>query len=88
MDSVESHRRFKAKYEIPFPLLSDPEGTMCRKYGVIKSKKIYGKTFKGIERTTIVIDETGKITRMFRGVKVEGHVQSVLDALNSSLRGT
>ena len=88
MDSIESHQRFKTKYDLPFPLLSDPEGAMCRKYGVLKNKKLYGKTYRGIERTTIVIDEAGKIIRAFRGVKVEGHVQAVLDALSSSQRGT
>jgi thioredoxin-dependent peroxiredoxin len=88
MDSVESHKRFKAKYDIPFLLLSDPEGTTCRKYGVIKNKKIYGKTVRGIERTTILIDGAGKVTRIFRGVKVEGHARSLLEALSSSRRGT
>ena len=88
MDSVESHERFKAKYDLPYPLLSDPEGTTCRKYGVIKNKKIYGKTIRGIERTTIIIDGTGQVTRAFRGVKIEGHVQAVLDSLRSSRRGT
>jgi peroxiredoxin Q/BCP len=88
MDSVESHQNFKSKYDLPFPLLSDPQGTMCGKYGVIKSKKLYGRTYRGIERTTIIVDEAGKIVRTFRGVKVEGHVQSVLDALSSSRHGT
>ena len=88
MDSVESHERFKAKYDLPYPLLSDPEGTTCRKYGVIKNKKIYGKTIRGIERTTVIIDDTGTVTRVFRAVKIEGHVRTVLEALSSSRRGT
>jgi len=88
MDSVESHQKFKTKYDLSLPLLSDPDGKMCRKYGVIKEKKMYGKTYKGIERSTIIIDEEGKITRAYRGVKVEGHVRALLDALSSSRRDT
>ncbi len=83
MDSIESHERFKAKYELPFSLLSDPGGKVCDKYGVIKQKTIYGKTFKGIERSTFIIDEMGKVTHEFRGAKVEGHIQKLLDLLKA-----
>jgi peroxiredoxin Q/BCP len=83
MDSVESHRKFKAKHELPFPLLSDPGGKLCEKYRVIKQKKMYGKTYKGIERSTFVIDEEGRVAHVFRGVKVESHVRRLLEALNS-----
>lgn len=83
MDGVESHRRFKAKYDLSFPLLSDPGGRVCEKYGVVKEKKMYGKTYKGIERSTFVIDKEGRISHAFRGVKVEGHVRKLLDALNA-----
>ncbi len=82
MDSVESHRNFKTKHELPFSLLSDPGGKVCEKYGVLKEKKMYGRTYKGIERSTFVIDEKGRIAHAFRGIKVEGHVRKLLDTLN------
>lgn len=81
MDGLESHRKFKAKYDLPFALLSDPTGKVCEKYGVLKAKTMYGKTFKGIERSTFIIDEKSTITHAYRGVKVEGHVRKVLEAL-------
>jgi peroxiredoxin Q/BCP len=84
MDSVESHQRFKSKYELPFLLLSDPGGKVCEKYGVIKQKKMYGKFYKGIERSTFIINAEAKIAHAFRGIKVEGHVRTVLDTLRSS----
>jgi peroxiredoxin Q/BCP len=83
MDTVESHRRFKTKYDLPFPLLSDSGGKVCEKYGVLKEKKMYGKTYRGIERSTFVIDEQGKIAHAFRGVKVEGHVRKLLEVLTA-----
>jgi peroxiredoxin Q/BCP len=83
MDSIESHRRFKVKYDLPFPLLSDPAGTVCGKYGVLKEKTLYGKTYRGIERSTFVIDEEGRVAHAFRGVKVEGHVRELLEALTA-----
>lgn len=82
-DSVESHRRFKAKHGLPFPLLSDPDGKVCRRYGVLKPKTTYGKTREGIERSTFVIDEEGRIVRVFRGVRVEGHVSELVEFLTS-----
>ena len=83
MDSVETHQRFRAKHELPFPLLSDPDGKVCEKYGVIKEKKMYGKTYKGIERSTFIIDAAGKIIHACRGVKVEGHIRKLLDILRT-----
>jgi peroxiredoxin Q/BCP len=83
MDSVESHKRFKTKFELPFLLLSDPGGKVCEKYGVVKEKKMYGKSYKGIERSTFVIDGNARVAHAFRGIKVEGHVRSLLDALRS-----
>lgn len=83
MDSIDSHRSFKAKHDLPFLLLSDPGGKVCEKYGVIKEKKMYGRTHKGIERSTFVIDERGRVRHAFRGVKVDGHVRRVLDALSA-----
>jgi len=82
MDSLESHRKFKARYDLPFLLLSDPGGKVCGKYGVLKDKKMYGKSYRGIERSTFVIDEAGTIVHAFRGVKVEGHVQKLLETLS------
>jgi peroxiredoxin Q/BCP len=81
-DSVASHQKFKKKHELPFPLLSDPNGEVCEKFGVIKEKNMYGKKYLGIERSTFIIDENGKIAAAYRGVKVAGHIGELLDALN------
>ena len=79
-DSVESHDRFKEKFDLPFTLLSDPEKKVTEAYGVYKQKSLYGKFFMGIERTTFVIDKEGRIKKIFPKVKVEGHVEEVLQA--------
>ena len=80
-DSVASHQKFKTKNEIPFTLLSDPDGEVCNLYGVLKEKNLYGKKRIGIERSTFIVDEAGKIAAVYRGVKVSGHVGELLDAL-------
>jgi len=80
-DDLESHAKFREKYSLSFPLLSDPEGKVLSAYGVWKEKNLYGKTFMGIERTTFVIDEGGRIKKVFSRVKVDGHVDEVLAAL-------
>ncbi len=80
-DSVESHRKFAEKYDLPFRLLADPETTTMNAYEVYKEKKMYGKTYMGIERTTYLIDAGGIIRRIWNKVKVEGHAQEVLEAL-------
>ncbi len=80
-DSVESHARFAAKYSLSFPLLSDGTKEMLKAYGVWKEKSLYGRKFMGIERTTFVIDEAGKISHIFPKVKVDGHVNEVLAVL-------
>lgn len=80
-DSVESHRKFKAKYRLNFPLLSDDQKTVARAYGVWKQKSLYGRTYMGIERATFLIDEQGRLARIFPNVKVEGHCDDVLAAL-------
>ena len=80
-DSVESHGKFKAKYRLNFPLLSDEQKTVASAYGVWKQKSLYGRTYMGIERTTVLIDEQGRIARIFPKVKVEGHCDDVLAAL-------
>jgi len=69
---------FKAKMKFPFELLSDPEERACTQFGVMKDKNMYGKKVRGIERSTFVIDEKGKLAREWRGVKVPGHVEEVL----------
>ncbi len=72
---------FKKKYDLPFPLLCDPDHKMAEAYEVWKEKNLYGKTVMGIERTTFIIDAAGKIKKIFPKVKVEGHAEQVLAAL-------
>jgi len=81
-DSVESHKKFKNKFDLNFPLLADTEKKMIEAYGVWKEKSMYGKKYMGIERTTFVIDENGKIAHIFPKVKVDQHYDEVLEALN------
>jgi thioredoxin-dependent peroxiredoxin len=80
-DSVAAQAKFKAKYELPFTLLSDPDGTVCTAYGVLVDKSMYGKVFKAIERTTFLIDEDGKIAKVYPKVKVDAHAHAVLEDL-------
>ncbi len=80
-DSVESHKKFKEKYHLNFQLLSDADKKVVNAYRVWKEKAMYGKKYMGIERTTFVIDENGKIKKVFPKVKVEGHYDEVLAEL-------
>lgn len=80
-DSIQSHKKFADKYGLTFNLLSDSEKTLVQAYDVWKEKSMYGKKYMGVERTTVIIDENGKISKIFNKVKVEGHTQQVLDAL-------
>ena len=80
-DSVKSHENFRRQYKLSFPLLSDEGKKVIEKYGIWKEKSMYGKTFMGIERTTIVIDKAGKIRKVFPKVKVDGHSEEVLKVL-------
>lgn len=82
-DSVKRHDNFKAKYDLPFSLISDEDGTICEAYGVWQEKKNYGKTYMGIVRTTFLIDEKGKVAEVWRNLRVKGHVDKVLDAAKS-----
>ena len=82
-DSLRSHENFKAKLEMPFDLISDSEETVCQQFGVIKNKIMYGKQVRGIERSTFVIDGAGKLVKEWRGVKVPGHVDEVLQFVKS-----
>lgn len=77
-DSLRSHAGFKEKHELPFELLADTDEVLCQLFGVIKDKKMYGKPVRGIERSTFIIDGKGKLVHEWRGVKVPGHVEEVL----------
>ncbi|MEE4186752.1 MAG: peroxiredoxin [Gammaproteobacteria bacterium] len=79
-DSVASHEKFRAKYNFPFDLLSDQDEIACGIFDVIKEKNMYGKKVMGIERSTFLLDEKGKLVREWRKVKVKGHVEEVLQA--------
>lgn len=78
-DSLRSHEGFKAKLAMPFELISDPDETLCTMFDVMKMKNMYGKKVRGIERSTFVIDEAGKLVKEWRGVKVPGHIDEVLE---------
>jgi len=78
-DSIRSHEGFKAKLEMPFELISDPDEQVCKLFGVMKNKQMYGKQVRGVERSTFVIDGSGKLVKEWRGVKVPGHVNEVLE---------
>jgi peroxiredoxin Q/BCP len=86
-DSVQSHQKFKRKHELPFTLLSDPEGKVLDLYGVWKKKSLYGRTFMGTERTTFLIDEKGIVKKVYRKVKVKGHAQACLLDLRGGTTG-
>jgi thioredoxin-dependent peroxiredoxin len=78
-DSIRSHEGFKAKLEMPFELISDPDETICLLFDVMKMKNMYGKQARGVERSTFVIDGTGRLVKEWRGVKVPGHVNEALE---------
>jgi peroxiredoxin Q/BCP len=78
-DSLKSHENFKAKFTLPFALLSDADEVACELFGVIKQKNMYGKQVRGIERSTFVLDKDGKLQKEWRGLKADGHAQEVLD---------
>ena len=77
-DSIKSHENFKARFTLPFALLSDADETVCNQFGVIRQKKLYGKDVRGIERSTFVLDRKGIIRKEWRGLKADGHAQEVL----------
>jgi len=82
-DSLKSHENFKAKYNFPFELLSDPDEVACQLFDVIKMKNMYGKQVRGIERSTFIINIQGELIQEWRGVKVNGHVVEVLDFIKN-----
>jgi peroxiredoxin Q/BCP len=83
-DSIKSHQKFKQKHNLPFSLLSDPEGEVLELYGVWKEKSMFGRTFMGTKRTTFLIDEKGIIKKVYRRVRVKGHAQACLLDLRST----
>ncbi len=80
-DSVKSHEKFKAKFDLPFPLLADEDHAIAEAYGVWQEKSMYGRKYMGIVRSTFVIDEKGKIAKVHEKVKVKGHVNQLLGAV-------
>jgi peroxiredoxin Q/BCP len=80
-DNVESHRKFKKKFNLPFKLLADEQHELADAFGVWKEKTLYGRKYMGIERTTVVIDREGRVARIFPKVRVPGHVEAVENAL-------
>jgi len=82
-DSIRSHENFKAKHDFPFELISDPDEKLCRAFDVIKLKKLYGREYMGVERSTFLFNNEGKLVQEWRKVKVKGHVDEVLDAVRA-----
>ena len=82
-DSVKRHDNFKAKHDLPFALVADTEGEACEAFGVWVEKMNYGRKYMGIERSTFLIDEKGKVSQVWRKVRVKGHVEAVLEAVQS-----
>lgn len=82
-DSIRSHEGFKSKLALPFELISDPDETLCNMFGVMRTKTMYGKQVRGIERSTFVIDGSGKLVKEWRGVKVPGHIDEVLECVKA-----
>ncbi|MHC1737296.1 MAG: thioredoxin-dependent thiol peroxidase [Ignavibacteriaceae bacterium] len=80
-DTVESHKKFSDKFKLGFSILADPEKIVLEAYGVWKEKSMYGRKYMGVERTTVIIDESGKIAKIFPKVKVEGHTEEVISFL-------
>ena len=81
IDSAERHQKFVEKYDLPFTLIADTDKKVVLKYGIWQEKKLYGKTYMGIVRTTFIIDKTGTIRKIFPKVKVKTHIEEVLSAL-------
>lgn len=82
-DSISSHEKFREKQKFPFDLLSDPDEKLCKQFDVIREKTLYGRKFMGVERSTFLIDEDGKLRQEWRKVKVQGHADEVLDAVKN-----
>ena len=87
-DSVESHRKFKKKYALPFKLLADERHELADAFGIWKEKSLYGRKYMGIERTTVIIDATGRVARIFPKVQIAGHVEEVEGAVRALATAT
>lgn len=87
-DSIRSHENFTKKLDLPFTLISDPEEIVCNRFNVMKTKTRYGKVGRGIERSTFLIDKNGKLVKEWRGVKVAGHIEEILEAARQLDRQT
>ncbi|TCW37331.1 peroxiredoxin Q/BCP [Thermohydrogenium kirishiense] len=83
LDDIESHKKFIEKFNLPFILLSDSDAKVSTEYGVYKEKNVYGKKKMGIERSTFIIDQKGIVKKIFRKVKVDGHVDEILEVLDN-----
>lgn len=83
-DSPQKHDRFKDKYNLNFTLAADEKGEVCSKYGVIKEKSLYGRKYMGIERSTFLIDEAGRIAKVWRNIKVKGHITDIISTLEAA----
>ncbi len=80
-DSLASHEKFKAKFKFPFELISDEDETLCKIFDVIREKSLYGRKYLGVDRSTFILDKDGVLRREFRGVKVKGHVDEVIEEI-------
>ena len=80
-ESIKSHENFKSKQNFPFELLSDPDEKVCKAFDVMKLKSMYGREYIGVDRSTFIINAEGNVVRVWRGVKVKGHVAEVLEAV-------
>jgi len=80
-DSLASHEKFKAKFKFPFDLISDEDETLCTIFDVIREKSLYGRKYLGVDRSTFILDQDGVLRREFRGVKVKGHVDEVIEEI-------
>jgi len=83
-DSIKSHENFRKKYQFPFHLLSDSDEVLCKQFDVIHEKKMYGRTYMGLVRSTFLIDSKGVLTQEWRKVRVPGHAQAVLEAIQGN----
>jgi len=82
-DKPELHKKFVAEYKLPYRLLADTDEKLCKKYDVMRQKSLYGRKYIGVDRSTFIIDTTGKVRKVFRKVKVAGHVDEVLAAVKA-----
>lgn len=80
-DSLASHEKFKAKHKFPFELIADEDEKLCQLFDVIREKSLYGKKYLGVDRSTFILDQDGVLRREFRGVKVKGHVDEVIEEI-------